>query len=190
MKHWIRTLAVSGVVTLIGLTTTSVMAQQRGGGQGGQGGPGGRGDFDPEQMRQRMAERMREQFEVKSDDEWKVIEPRIQKVLEARRDVGFGGMGMGMFGRRTRPQGDQAGAQPQGDRRGFRGFGGEPNPEAEALQQAIDDKASAETIKAKLAAYRTARKDKQAKLDQAREELKKVLSSRQEAVAVLNGYLE
>src|SRR2546426_5148032 len=29
--------------------------------------------------------------EVKSDDEWKVIQPLIEKVMDARREVGFGG---------------------------------------------------------------------------------------------------
>src|SRR2546422_5576622 len=55
-----------------------------------------RGNFDPEQMRQRMMERYRESLEIKSDDEWKAIEPRITKVMDARREIGFpGGFGRG-----------------------------------------------------------------------------------------------
>src|SRR5262249_47443661 len=71
--------------------------QRQGGGGGGQGG-GPRGNFDPEQMRQRMMERMREQLDVKDDGEWKLIEGRLSKVMDAQRDARGGGMGM-MFGR-------------------------------------------------------------------------------------------
>jgi Spy/CpxP family protein refolding chaperone len=45
-------------------------------------------------------------------------------------------------------------------------------------------------VKSKLAALRDARKARQEKLAAAQEELKKVLTARQEAVAVLNGLLE
>src|SRR5512135_160616 len=54
----------------------------------------GRGNFDPEQFRQRMMERYREQLGIKNDDEWKVIETRITKVMEAQRDARSMGMGM------------------------------------------------------------------------------------------------
>ena len=79
--------------------------------------------------------------------------------------------------------GDQAGR----DR--ARAFMGEPSPESEALQQAIDSKAAAEELKAKLAKVREARKAKQAKLDKAQDDLRQVLSMRQEAIAVVNGLL-
>jgi len=75
-----------------------------------------------------------------------------------------------------------------GDRNRF--FGGEPNPDAEALQKAIEAKAPAEEVKAKLAKYRESRKAKEAKLAQAQDELRKVLSVRQEASAVLAGLLQ
>src|SRR5687768_10316220 len=66
---------VAALAALAAFPTDS-FAQQGGGGGGG----GGRGNFDPEQMRQRMMERYKEMLEVKTDDEWKVIEGRIQKV--------------------------------------------------------------------------------------------------------------
>src|SRR5881397_2226774 len=99
----------------------------------------GRGNFDPEQMRQRMMERYREALEIKSDDEWKAIEPRITKVMDARREVGFPGGGFfgrgGPGGRRGGDggPGGGAGGNDQGGGRP-RGFGPEPSPEAEALQ--------------------------------------------------------
>jgi|SRR5437867_2423470 len=186
MKKLNQKLALAGVAVLMSLGSSNLVAQD-------QGRPG-RGNFDPEQMRQRMMEGYKERLEVKSDDEWKVISERINKVLDARREIGFGGgMGGFAFGRGPR-SGDgnnpPAGGNDQGGRRGARGPGGEPSPEAEALQKAIESKASPDELKAKLAKLREARKEKEAKLEQAQEELRKVLSVRQEASAVLSGLLK
>jgi len=151
-----------------------------------------RGGFDPEQMRVRMMERYREALEVKNDDEWKVIEPRISKVSDARRDTMSAGMsafGRGGFGGRRGP-GDSNGGGGGGDERRRRGFGGEPSAEADALQKALEAKAPNEEIKAKLAKYRESLKQKQAALTAAQEELRKVLSVRQEATAVMLGLLQ
>lgn len=190
MKNWFKTIAIAAA--LAGSTATITQAQERG------------QRPDPEEMRQRMAERMREQFGVTDDAEWKIIEGKIQKVTEARRAVG-GGMGFGggmAFGRGGRGPGggggDQAAGGGDGNRRrgggggggGFGGFGGEPSAEVQDLQKAIDAKASADEIKAKLAKVREARKANEAKLETAQEDLKKVLSVRQEAVAVMMGLLK
>ncbi len=149
----------------------------------------GRGNFDPEQFRQRMAERIRERLEVKNDDEWKILQARIEKVTQARREVGFGGgFGGGAFGRRGGPGGGGPADNNQ-QRRGPGGFGAEPSPEAEALQKALEGKASNDEIKAKLASLREARKVKEANLEKAQEELRKVLTVRQEAEALLMGLL-
>lgn len=178
-----KTLAIGSIALLIGLTTTAAIAQQGGGAQGQR---GARGGFDPEQMRQRMMERTRERLGVKDDAEWKVIEERLTKVMEARREVGFGGMGMGMFFRGPGQRGGQQGDQTQ-QRRGRFGF--TPLPEAEALQNAIESNAPAAEIKQKLEAYRNALKDRRAKLTQAEQDLRKVLTVRQEAQLVLDGML-
>ena len=69
-------------------------------------------------------------------------------------------------------------------------FGGEPNPDAEALQKALDSKASADELKSKMAKLRDNLKDKETKLAKAQDELRKVLSVRQEATAVLMGLLK
>ena len=71
-----------------------------------------------------------------------------------------------------------------------RGFGGEPSPEVAELRKAIDDKASADVIKAKLAKVREVRKANEAKLEAAQEDLRKVLSVRQEAVALMFGLVK
>ncbi len=176
MKILKHAVVLAGVATLLSLAAGNLSAQER-------------RNFDPEEMRQRMMDRYREQLEVKNDDEWKLLSERITKVSDARRDLGGpGGFGRGGFGRRG---GDGApgggGGGNDGDRR--RGFGGEPNPDAEALQKAIDAKAPAEEIKAKLAKYRDSKKEKEAKLAKAQDELRKVLSVRQEASATLMGLL-
>ena len=176
-------LAVTAATAL--LVPGQALAQQGGGGQRGQG-QGQRGNFDPEQMRQRMEERMRESFGVTDDAEWKVLYERIQKVNEARRDAvgGMGGM-RGMMGG-MRPPGGGAGGdtQQQGNRARF---GGEPNPAEEALAKAIESKASKEELKAAMGKYREARKASEDKLAKAQEELKAVLSVQQEATALRMG---
>lgn len=145
---------------------------------------GPRGNFDPAQFQQRMMDNLRERFGVTDDAEWKIISERIQKVIEARRTTGFGG-GMGMrFGRPPGgPGGDNAPA-------GRRGFGPAAMPEAEALAQAIEAKASKEELKAAMARYRQAREANQAKLQQAQEDLRKVLTVEQEAIALQMGLVD
>mgnify|MGYP001074398676 CR=1 FL=1 len=60
-----------------------------------------------------------------------------------------------------------------------------------ALQTTLENKdASADDIKAKLTALRTSRAKKEADLKSAREELRKVLTLRQEAQLVLMGMLD
>jgi len=138
-------------------------------------------------MQQFMMDRYKEMLEVTDDAEWKAMQPLVQKVMEGRRDTIFGGMGRGMFGRGPRG-GDSAEPGDQGQqRRG--GFGGAPSPEADALQKAINSKASKAELKAALDKYLASRKAKQAALEQAQADLRKVLTSRQEAIATLNGLL-
>lgn len=140
------------------------------------GGGGGRGNFDPAEMRQRMMERTREQLEITDDKEWQAIEPLVAKVGEARM-ASFSGRGFG--GR---------GGGPGGQGGGRAGFG-QPNPTAEALQKAVDAKASNAETKAALEKFVADRKAKQAELEKAQANLRKVLTPRQEAIATLNGLL-
>ncbi len=150
-----------------------------------------RGNFDPAQFRERMMARVRETMDVKDDSEWKLISDRVSKVMEAQREV-RSGANMGAMFRRP-PGGDQnAGDGNGGGRRrgGPGGFGGEPSPEAEALNKALENKASNDDVKAALTKYRESRKAKQEKLTKAQDDLKKVLSGRQEAAAVSLGLLE
>ncbi len=147
-----------------------------------------RGNFDPAQMRAQMLERIREQFDVKNDDEWKLISARISTVMDIRRETGGFGGGFGFRG--PRPSGDTAGGGDTGGSRTRGGFGGTPNPDVEALQKAIEVKAPNDEIKAKLARVRESRKSAEAKLDKAQDDLRAVLTVRQEAQAVLFGLLK
>jgi len=154
-------------------------------GQDNPGPPQGRPNFDPAQFQQRRLERIKEQMEITDDSEWKAMEPLVQKVMEARM-ASMAGMGRGMFGGPRRGGGNNQGDQAQGQRRGMFGT---PSPEAEALQKAIDAKAPKAEIKAALAKFVESRKAKQAELEKAQEELRKVLTTRQEAIATLEGLL-
>ncbi len=181
-KKW-----VCGIVLMVlGMTGLSWGQPGGGGGGGGRGGFGGPGNFDPAQMRQRMNERMMQQLGV-TEEEWKVIEPLYTKVTDLQRSTrGRGGFGMrgGFGGRGGRNRGGM-GAQDQ-------------NAEPTALEKAQqelstlleNDSATPEQIKAKLATLRKERDKVHQELVQAQENLRKVLSVKQEAQLVLMGTLE
>lgn len=162
---------------------------------------GGR-NFDPERMREMIMSRMQEQLDA-SDDEWTVLAPKIEKVWELQRETRAGGMGRGFFGPPPGFGGPGGPGGPDGPRgeargegRGGRfgrggGFGPEPSPEMEALQTVLENEnAPADDIQAKLKAYREARDKKEAELKTAREELRQLLTIRQEAMLVMMGTLE
>jgi hypothetical protein len=178
-------LTICGVAAALMLGAGTVSAQNDNGGPGG--GPGGgRGNFDPAQFQQRMMDNIRGQLGFTNDADWSAVQPLIQKVADARRDVGGGG-GMGrMFGR-NRGNNNGGNGGPGGGRGGF---APQPSPEAEALQKAIDDNSPAAQVKAALAKYEASQKAKQAKLVQAQENLRKVLTVKQEAQATLLGLLQ
>jgi hypothetical protein len=173
------------VFVLVGLLALSsaVFAQQAGeegqaNGRGNRGNRGGnRGNFDPAQIQQQMMDRMREQFGVTDDAEWKLISERIAAINELRTANGGRGGFAGFAGR----GGGQGG-------RGGRG-GASANPEQDALRQAIADKLPDAEVKARLARLREVRKANEEKLVKAQEDLRALLDVRQEAVAVMVGLL-
>ena len=79
-----------------------------------------------------------------------------------------------------------AGLAVGGGRGGF--GGGTPNPTVTALQTAIDSN-SPDQMKTALANFRAARKQAQDKLTAAQDELKKVLTVKQEVVALQSGLI-
>lgn len=150
-------------------------------GGGDRGNRGQRGNFNPEEMRARMMTALRDQFGVTKDEEWALISTRINAVMELRRAAGpgFGG-GFGF-------RGPGGGGGPNGGGGGRRGPGS--SPEAEALRTAITDNLPNAEIQARLTHLRDVRKENEAKLTKAQEELRAVLNVKQEAAAVLNGLL-
>jgi hypothetical protein len=183
-KTWAGIFRLAAAIWLGG---GSLFAQDSGG-PGGPGGPGG--DFDPAKFQQRMMERIRTNLTITNDEEWSAIQPLVQKVMEARRDSGPGGMGMGMMMGGPPPGGGPPPNRgPGGGGRGGGFFGPPPTAEQTALQKALDDNAPLPQVKDALEKLRASRKNKQARLESAQADLKSVLTSKQEAQAVLMGLI-
>lgn len=193
-----KAISIGTVGCLVALLAAGLsFAQPQGRGDRGQG-PGGdrMRNFDPERMQQMMEQRMQEQLGATAE-EWKVLGPRVMKVMTLSRQANAG-MGGGMFrmgGRRGGPQGDQAGPGGPGGPGGRRGPFAQGEPTAvdkasEALQTTLENTAATpDDIKAKLTALRAAKEKAKAELAAAQQDLKQVLSMRQEAQLVLMGML-
>ena len=199
------------VVALVGLLLASQTLSQPGqrGGQQGQrgqrggqqGGPGGRGQFDPERMRQMMDQRMREQLGA-TEAEWKVLGPRVTKVQELSRQSRGGGRGGmmggrgGMMGGRGGGPGGPGGNRPGGNRPG--GGQGAPARELTAVEKAqeqlrtvLDNTDSTpDQIKTALTTLRKDRESAKQKLAVAQQDLRKIITIRQEAICVMMGMLD
>jgi len=176
-----------------------------GGGQPGGGQPGGGfGGRDMTQWRAAMNERLKTELGA-TDDEFKALQPKIEKVLQLQRDLnagrfrGFQRPGQGGPGGGQPGQGGPGGGQPGGQPGATPAAGGDAatppaNPVATAnreLQDMLENKdAKPDEIKAKLEALRTAKTKVREELTKAQSELKELLSQRQEAVLVTNGTLD
>jgi hypothetical protein len=137
---------------------------------------GRRGNFDPAQMRERFMNNIKEQLGA-ADDEWQVLQPKIEQVMAAQR-TGRGGAFAGAMGR---------------------GRGGDRPAEQETavqtasreLRTALENRnASAEELGRKLAALREAREKARLELAAAQKELKELVTVRQEAQLVSLGLLD
>ena len=136
-----------------------------------------RGRFNLEEFKKRMAEQMKTSLKV-TDDEWSILSPLVDKVMEKQRDAStrtsFGGRPPGSTGGGDSSRPERAGTA-----------------EREALRTTLqNDAASPEEIKNKLGAVRAVHLKSTAELAAAREELRKVVTVRQEAVLVSMGILE
>jgi hypothetical protein len=150
-----------------------------------------------EQFRQRMNERIKTALQA-NDQEWAVIQPLLNNVQDKMRETM-----LGRFAGAPRPQrggpggpggGDNANeARPERAERPNRPDRPEQagSAEAQALRTALESSSTSNTeIKAKLEALRESRKKAQADLEQARADLKAVLSLHQEATLVMMGMLD
>ncbi len=144
--------------------------------------PGG-GPPDFSQMRQRMSERMKEMLGA-SDDEWKVLQPKIESIQQRQRESsGMGGMMMmfGGGGGGFRPPGAPADDQPKSDVR----------QKTADLRTVTDNKdAKPQEIKAKVDALRAAREKARAELQKQQGELRELITIRQEAILLTLGVME
>jgi hypothetical protein len=139
-------------------------------------GDGRRGDMG--QFRQRMMERLKADLKA-TDDEWKVLEPKITKVTELQMQS-RAGMGR-MFGpRRGQEQGQEAPAPAT-----------EVGKKSEELRKLLDDtSAKPDAVKAALKTFRDARDKSKAELADAQKDLRGVVNLRQESYLVLRGILD
>lgn len=128
-------------------------------------------------FQERMVERMKETLEA-SDEEWKILKPRVEKVLTLSREA-RGMAGMAGFARRFRPQaGESAREQTQVEKC------------QEEVRKVLENKeAKPEEIKQKLTALRKAKEKAKQELAKAQQKLREVLTLRQEARLVLMGLL-
>lgn len=177
-----RVLAALGLALIVGAASLSAQDNTRRRDNSGGNGGGNNGNFNPQDMQARMLTALRERFDVANDEEWGLISDRITKVVDLRRSSMAGAMSM--FGR-----GSPGGGGSDRTNSGGRGSRTSSNVEMSALQAAVTDKLPDAEIKSRLDRYREVKRDNEAKLAKAQEELRAVLSVRQEAVAVLAGLL-
>jgi len=136
-----------------------------------------------EEFRKRMEQRMREQLGA-SEEEWKALQPGIEKVQQVMRQT------RGGFGRRT-GRSDRRPEDAQRPEAGQERERSEVEKKTEALRSLLGDKASgADAIKAALDALRQAREKAQQELAAARKDLRSIVTVRQEAQLVLMGILD
>ena len=147
------------------------------------GAPGGPGT-GLDRFRQALTDRLKEILGA-TDEEWKVLQPRVEKVMTLTMQSRFGGLNIGALvgrGRRGGPGGpgpDTTAPQTEIDKTGA------------ALQNLLDNKdAKSEEIKAALAALREMRAKAGDELEKARKSLREVLTLRQEAQLVMMGLLD
>jgi hypothetical protein len=137
-------------------------------------------------MQQRMDEMKQEMGAT--DDEWNALEPKITALQQTEMQAMMGRMGGGRGGR-----------GPGGGGGGGGGPGGaEPSASATAVLNATKDlqtilqnkDATADQIKTKLDALRDAKKKAADDLKKQQDDLKSLLTVRQEAVLVSHGILD
>ncbi len=135
-----------------------------------------------------------------SDEEWKVIEPRLTKAMTLSRDTNLrpmrGMMGMGPGMTPPMPPAMESGKEPRGprpeaERSSSDTEKSEVQKAADTLQKALEKETpDAEEIKTSLAAYREAREKARQELAKAQQELREILTVDQEAKLVLAGLID
>jgi hypothetical protein len=134
--------------------------------------PSTRGKPSADDSQARSLAKVRELMEITDDDEWNVIAERVTRVGELRRDLATPASARGPVS-----VGDK-------NRRSASG-----RPEQDALRVAIVEKLPDAEIKSRLARMHDIHRQNEVKLAKAQDDLRAVLTIRQEAVAVMAGLL-
>ena len=176
-------LKVLAVACVLSAVTLAVAQDQPNNGGGNQQQPrdhGSRGHFDPAQMHQQYVNSYKDSLGL-SDDEWKVLQPKLDKVMTMARDLRGDRGGFSSHSRGGPDQNANSSSQPQS-----------AIAKASAdLQEALKNKDTpADQIAAKLTAFREAKEKAKQELAAAQKELKELLTARQEAILVTRGYLD
>lgn len=174
------TLTVLGSMTFLALVAFQATSQDAPPDRGGR----GRGQFDPAAMQQRRLDGIKEGLGA-SEEEWKVLSPKIEVLLKLQTETLLGGG----FGGRGGPGGGRGG-------RGGDATADDPNASASTkarreLRRVLEDKAtSTDEITRKLDSYRKARDEAKAVLAKAQNDLRELLTKRQEAQLVVDRMLD
>ena len=153
-------------------------------------GPDRRPSRDPDQRRQMFTGNLRKTLDF-SEEEWQIIEPRLQKV------VTLSAKSSGMGGRKGGPMGQvRSGGKGKDDTGNQTGQSRSPR-EQTAMGSLLEDlntvlkseDATPSQIEEKLAAVRVAREESKIDLAKAQAELRELLTLRQEALLVMMGIL-
>jgi hypothetical protein len=132
-------------------------------------------------------------------DEWTLLQPKIEKVQQLQRAASIGRGGMGALFRTNTTNPTDPNANPGGrGGRGNRGNGPNgndpPSPvatKAQELQTTLQNKDTPpDELKQKLAELRQARTKAKADVVKAQEDLREIVTVRQESVLVTMGILE
>jgi hypothetical protein len=142
------------------------------------------GAGDKSKARAKMMEHYRAKLEVKDDAEWGIIQVRIEHVLQAEHELQAV-----LVAAQHKSRNSGQGTTAAGRSKQSHSYDGDATSEVRALQELIKAKAPPQEIKPRLARVREILRARQDKLASAREDLRAVLSSRQEAIAVLSGML-
>ena len=141
-------------------------------------------------FQERMVEMVKSQLGA-TDKEWAVIEPRLTKVMTLSRDINQRGMGMMRRGRRGDERGDRGERGRQQASQANQSEQSELQKVTNALQEVLDKSdSSSDEVKAKLLALRNAKEKTKQELAKAQQDLKQILSVRQEAKLVMLGFLD
>ncbi|MCE5280121.1 MAG: hypothetical protein ABFD92_05970 [Planctomycetaceae bacterium] len=143
--------------------------------------PADEGQARMERFRQQLTDRLKQSLGVANDEEWKALQPRLEKVTALRaQSMGFGGRTRG--NRRGGDNNNNArNAEPQNDV-------AKASADLQKVLQNAD--AKPQEIKTALDALRAARAKARDDLAKAQKELQEVLTLRQEAQLVSMGMLE